>query len=60
MVNKIAGITIIIMGVGSTVGGYVVGPLADKKGGLMAGRIGLILFAFTCGVFIIAYRWQSI
>ena len=60
MINKIAGITMIILGTGASIGSIVVGLVADKLGGLMAGRIGLGLFVLNCGVFMAAYSWHQL
>ena len=60
MVDKIAGITMISLGVGSVIGGFICGVVADKKGGMFAGRLGLILWIACCAFFFAALEWQSI
>lgn len=60
MVDKLAGITMISLGVGSVIGGFICGVVADKAGGLLAGRIGLGLWLACCGCFFAALQWQSI
>lgn len=53
-VNKIAGITMITLGVGSTIGGFISGIAADKTGMIIAGRLGLTTVALSCGCFLLA------
>jgi len=54
MVDKYAGIEIIILGVGSTIGGYLSGFFADKTGMKASGRIGISLWVVSIGTFILA------
>lgn len=53
-VNKIAGVTMITLGVGSTIGGFVSGIAADRIGTIVAGRLGLASVVLSCGCFLVA------
>lgn len=59
MVDKMAGITMISLGVGSVIGGFISGVIADKKGGLFAGRLGLVFWVLCCACFVSALQWES-
>jgi len=54
LINKYAGIEQIILGAGSTVGGYLCGIFADKFGVLASGRIGIISWLLSVGTFVLA------
>jgi MFS family permease len=59
-IDKIAGIIMISLGVGAVIGGYLVGIIADKAGGLFSGRLGIISWAVSCGLYFIAICWPSL
>ena len=44
----------IVLGVGSVIGGYISGKIADKKGMLASGRIGIGSFILSIGTFVSA------
>lgn len=48
------------MGLGSTIGGYLCGIIADKKGNLFAGTTGLLTFFFSCLIVLSCLFWPSI
>ena len=54
LVNKYAGIEIIILGVGSTIGGYLSGIASDKFGMLHSGRIGIGSWIISIGTVVLA------
>lgn len=54
LVNKYLGVATIILGVGSTIGGYLCGIFADKLGILASGRIGLFSWLLSIGIFVLA------
>jgi len=60
LLNKLAGLAVISMGVGSTIGGYLCGLVADKKGSRFAGDVGLYGFVFSCAVVQASLFWPSI
>lgn len=59
-VDKLAGITIIVLGVGSVIGSLSCGKVADKCGGLLAGRANLIIWVFACICFIVAQQYPHL
>lgn len=60
MVNKVAGIAMITLGIGAVCGGFLCGPLSDRKGSLLAGRVGLFCWLGSCGVFLVALNWPAL
>jgi predicted MFS family arabinose efflux permease len=50
MINKYAGVAMIILGVGATTGGFISGIFADKLSTLPAGRIGIGCFVLALKV----------
>jgi predicted MFS family arabinose efflux permease len=60
LVNKVAGVAMIVLGVGSTVGGFACGKVADWAGGLFAGRLGLGCWVGSCGCFLLALHWPQL
>jgi len=44
----------IILGVGSVIGGFISGKIADKNGMLASGRIGIGSFILSIGTFVSA------
>lgn len=57
-VNKMAGVTLIALGVGSTIGGYISGIVADKAGTVVAGRLGLLTLLLSCASYLFAF-WEK-
>ena len=60
MVNKIAGITMISLGVGSVIGAFLNGKAVDRLGELLSGKLGLLFWIISCGIFIAALYFPSI
>lgn len=54
LLNKYAGYSMISLGTGSTIGGFLSGKCADKLGTIISGRMGLGFFLLGCGLFITA------
>jgi len=54
VLNKIAGITTLILGVGSSLGSLVSGKLADKVGTLISGRLAIMFWLISIGTVILA------
>lgn len=48
------------MGIGSTIGGFLCGIIADKKGGLFSGTTGLTSLIVSCSIVMCALLWPSI
>ena len=59
-VDEIAGIIIISLGVGSVIGAYLCGIIADKIGGLFSGRLGLVFWVSACACFLAAQIWSNL
>jgi MFS family permease len=57
LLDKYAGYSMISLGTGSTIGGYLCGKFADKFGTIISGRIGIALFLLGCGLFITAVHF---
>ncbi len=53
-VNKIAGIAMITLGVGSILGGFLSGKISDKLGTINAGRLAICFFLGSCCCFLSA------
>jgi len=60
MVYRMAGLTMISLGVGSVFGGYLCGVSSDKFGTFQSGKMSLALWILSCGAFVIAISWPSI
>jgi predicted MFS family arabinose efflux permease len=60
ILNKLAGLAVISMGLGSTIGGYLCGIIADKKNNLFSGTTGFLGFIFSCLVVLGCLFWPSI
>ena len=58
--NKIAGITMVSLGVGSVIGAYFNGKFTDKVGYLLSGKIGIFFWVISCDFFIAALFYPSI
>jgi predicted MFS family arabinose efflux permease len=50
----------ISLGIGSIIGGYLCGIIADKIGSLLSGKLTLVLWIFACICFIAGVQWSSI
>lgn len=58
--NKLAGLAMITLGVGSTFGGLLSGWVADKSGTLVSGRSGLILYFLSCLLYLLSYSQRQL
>lgn len=57
--NKLAGLAVVCMGAGSTIGGYLCGIVADKKGSQIAGDKGLVSYFISCAIVLCVLIWPS-
>ncbi len=60
MVNKYAGIAMILLGVGSVIGGYLCGIMADKFGALISGRAGITFWLLSIGCFVFSLKIETL
>ena len=60
LLNKLAGLAVISMGIGSTISGFLCGIIADRRGDLLAGTLGLVSFMTSCSVVMCVLFWASI
>ena len=60
MVNKYAGIAMIMLGVGSVIGGYICGIVADKFGAINSGRSAIVFWLASIGCFVLALKIETL
>lgn len=58
LVNKYAGYSMISLGFGSIIGGFLCGKFVDHWGTVISGRLGVFLFLIGCGFYITALEAQ--